>query len=119
MNIPEFWLKIKNLIEDVMSEWGILIIVILVGIASFGLGRLSAIEEAKSPVSITAAQVSAVAPAVAVGGLVVAPRKGSVYHYPWCSGANSIAEANKIWFKDEKAARAAGYMPAKNCKGLK
>lgn len=111
-------LKIKNWAEDAISEWGIMAIVILVGLASFGLGRLSAIEEARPAISVTEAQASAAALSITPGGLVVASRQGSAYHYPWCSGASTIKEGNKVWFESEETARRAGYVPAKNCKGL-
>jgi len=118
VKIQESWQKIKNALEDGVGEWGVIAIVVLVGFSSFGLGRLSALEGAKPAVSIREAQTGAAARALPLGGLVVASRKGSAYHYPWCSGAESIAEQNKIWFKSEEAARKAGYTPAKNCKGL-
>lgn len=116
--IQEGWLKIKNVAEDALSEWGLIAIVFLVGLTSFGLGRLSAIEEARPTISAREGDVAAVARAMSVGGLVVASRKGSAYHYPWCPGAETIAAVNKIWFDSEKAAQSAGYAPAKNCKGL-
>ena len=119
MNIAEVRLKIKNGVEDVLSEWGIIAIVFLVGLASFGLGRLSAIDGAKPAVTVREAQASAAARAMSVGGLVVASRAGHAYYFPWCGGASAIKEGNKVWFKNEKTARAAGYTPAKNCKGLK
>jgi hypothetical protein len=52
------------------------------------------------------------------GGQVVASKNGTKYHYPWCAGAKQIAEKNKISFPSIEAARAAGYTPAANCKGL-
>lgn len=118
LNIAETRLKIKNWTEDAIAEWGLVAIVMLVGLASFGLGRLSALEEAKPAISIRQAQTASAAESLTVGGLVVASRKGSSYHYPWCPGAAAIAEGNKVWFKSEEAARKAGYSPAKNCKGL-
>ena len=118
-SIQELIGKIKGLLDNRVGEWGIPIIVILVGLASFGLGRLSALEEVKPIVSITQAQEASAAAAMTVGGLVVASHSGSTYHYPWCVGATTIKDSNKVWFKDEAAARTAGYSPAKNCKGLK
>ena len=118
MNIPEFRQKIKNALEDLIGEWGLIGIVLLVGLASFGLGRLSALEEAKPVVSVRQAAAASVSRGIPLGGLVVASRKGSAYHFPWCAGAQSIAADNKVWFESEEAARAAGYSPAKNCKGL-
>ena len=118
MNIPESWQKIKNGLEDQLSEWGTVAIVVLVGLSSFGLGRLSAGEQARPVVSIRNAEFSAEALSMAPGGLIVASRSGSAYHYPWCPGAAAISLGNKVWFKSEEAAKRAGYAAAKNCKGL-
>lgn len=116
--IQDVWLKIKGLGADVIHEWGIVAIVFLVALASFGLGRLSALEDAKPLVSITEAPMDAKPRAIAPGGLYVAARSGSAYYYPWCTGANKINAVNKVWFDSETAARRAGYSPAKGCKGL-
>jgi len=48
----------------------------------------------------------------------VASKNGSVYHYPWCPGAQQIKEENKIYFDSKEEAEKAGYRPAKNCPGL-
>jgi len=117
-NIQEVWLKIKNIAEDLVSDWGLIAIVLLVGLASFGLGRLSALEEARPAVAIGEASNLLEPRAISIGGLVVTSRKGSAYHFPWCPGAQTMAVQNRIWFSSEKDARAAGYSPAKNCKGL-
>lgn len=117
-SIQEYVGDFKGLLDIRAGEWAIPAIVILVGFASFGLGRLSALQSPKTALT-EANTASAVLPELAAGGLVVASRTGSAYHYPWCAGAETIKEANKIWFKDEATARAAGYSPAKNCKGLK
>lgn len=116
--IQDIWLKIKAFSDDLMGEWGPIIIVFLVALASFGLGRLSAFEATKPVVSTAQVAAGNQASPLSVGGLVVASRLGNAYHFPWCSGAQSIKEANKIWFKDEETAQRAGYTPAKNCKGL-
>lgn len=52
-------------------------------------------------------------------GEVVASKNGTKYHYPWCAGAKQIAEKNRITFRSIAEARASGYTPAANCKGLK
>ncbi len=118
INISELSQKGKNIAEDVVSEWGIIAIVLLLGLLSFGLGRFSALEEGRSAISILEAPVNTKPRAMTIGGLIVASRKGSAYHFPWCPGAQTIVEQNKVWFKSEEAARKAGYSPAKNCKGL-
>ncbi|MDO8482280.1 MAG: hypothetical protein Q7S86_00480 [bacterium] len=125
-------------------------IIVLVGLSSFGLGRLSAIDDKREPVTIedsieiveTAPPTAAVGGAptqsasvvssvkgqmsivkssdstpLATGGKLVASRSGTKYYFPWC-GSN-IAEKNKIWFNSEAEARAKGYEPAANCKGLR
>lgn len=120
------------------------LIIILVAMGSFGLGRLSRIEELKHPIEIkggSVAQVSSVS--VQSGGkldvspngalvqsstekripevnegFIVGSKTGKKYHFPWCSGAQRIKEENKIWFANEAEAKAAGFTPAANCRGL-
>lgn len=89
---------------------------VLVGFASFGLGRLSRIYETRVPIEIQG--VAQAAAAGLAGGQVVASKTGARYHFPWCAGASQIAEKNKVWFASVEEARKAGYTPASNCKGL-
>lgn len=117
-SIPEWQLKIKNGLVDAIGEWGIVILVLLVGLISFGLGRLSAFEDVLPPVSIIEAATTTTIAAIPLGGEFVAARGGSVYYYPWCSGAAKIKSANQVWFASESAAQKAGYRAAKGCKGL-
>jgi len=117
-NIPQGWQKIKSLVEVGIAEWGLILVIFLVAFASFGLGKLSATEAARPPVSIGKAPEEGEPRGMAVGGLFVASRTGSVYHYPWCGGASQIKTENQIWFKSKEAAQAAGYAPSKSCKGL-
>ncbi len=49
---------------------------------------------------------------------VIASKKGKTYHLPWCPGATSMSQKNKIYFNSIAEAKAAGYLPAKNCEGL-
>ena len=117
-NIHEWGQKIKVLGHDAIGEWGLFAIVFLLALASFGLGRLSALEDVKPPVAITEAPTTQKPAALFMGGLLVASRSGSVYYYPWCSGATKILPANQRWFASEVEAKNAGYTPAKGCKGL-
>lgn len=50
---------------------------------------------------------------------VVASKTGTRYYFPWCSGASRIKTENRLEFATVALARANGYTPAKNCKGLK
>lgn len=118
VTIQDFFLRCKAVLEEGIGQWGLIALVFLVALCAFGLGRLSALEDAKPPISITQALQSAEAFALAPGGYVVASRTGSVYYLPWCSGAEKIAQGNQVWFSSEEAAQKAGYAPSKGCKGL-
>jgi len=50
---------------------------------------------------------------------VVASKNGTKYHLPTCAGAKQISDKNKVTFGSIEEARAKGYTPASNCKGLK
>ena len=117
-SIQDWGLKIKNVGESAIGEWGRIAIVLLVGFSSFGLGRLSALEGVKPPVSVVETPQVAKPQGMYAGGLFVASRSGSVYYYPWCSGASKIAQGNLVWFQSEQEARKNGYTSAKGCKGL-
>lgn len=116
--IQEYWLEIKGLADLKLAEWGLFAVVALVGIGAFGLGRLSALEELKPPVSIGQAPRAIAPRALAAGGLIVASKKGSAYYFPWCAGAQKISPSNAVWFSDEASAIQAGYQSSKSCKGL-
>jgi len=116
---------------DIKEDIFIVISIILIGLAGFGLGKLSALEKSRGaveikPVSVavpteTIVQNQSAAVMVATEGakgLLVASKSGAKYHFPWCAGASQIAEKNKIWFDSYEAAQKAGYTAASNCKGL-
>lgn len=94
------------------------IIIVLVGTASFGLGRLSALETKKEPVTIKYPYDTNTSDLEAVAGQIIASKTGTKYHFPWCSGAKAISEKNRIIFASKEEAEKAGYAPAGNCKGL-
>jgi len=138
MSIKDIWLKIKNLrkTDDLLIAG----IIVLVAFGSFGLGRLSNIlEEETSSIDIVNLGASAVQSieyaadidaredtietqgenTAPVGdGFVVGSRNSNKYHLPWCSGAQRIKDENKVVFQTQEDAKAAGYVPAGNCKGI-
>ena len=126
MSIKDFNEKIK--LYGLKKDELIISLIILSSVfGGFGLGRLSIVEETKPPITIEEMTLSASTSltATAIGplqgrerGLYVASKTGKTYHYPWCSGAQRIKEANRIYFNSTVEARRAGYKPAKNCKGL-
>jgi len=64
-------------------------------------------KEATSPASV---------PAVADAHTYVGSANSTVYHYPSCTAATKIKEANQVWFSDVAKAKGAGYAPCKICK---
>ncbi|HVM73427.1 MAG TPA: hypothetical protein VMU13_00930 [Candidatus Paceibacterota bacterium] len=117
-NIHDFVLRCKLVLEQGIGDWGLYILVLLLGLSAFGLGRLSAMESVQPPVSITMAPTLTSPQGMYPGGEYIASRTGSVYYFPWCIGGEDIPQDAQIWFKTVDAAKAAGYAPAKNCKGL-
>lgn len=140
-------MSIKDYLEKIKVEWGnkvtanqlvifIVLIVLLSNSLAFGLGRLSKIEALRQPVKINMANTveEAVTDSVATSpsgkisnsnivsvnnkaSQIVASKKGSKYHYLWCSGAKTIKEENKVFFNSEDEAEARGYTKAANCQG--
>ena len=123
---------------DLDNDIFVVVIIILVAFASFGMGRLSAtmqektpivfpeklpvsfekVESSFSPQELQSAVSGSLDNSLSSGSIVVS-KNSTKYHFPWCSGAQRIKEENKIWFNNEQEAREAGYTPAANCKGLK
>lgn len=146
VSIQEIYLNIKHLLRN--PDIGTIGAILLVGISSFSLGRLSnggfgqVMEIGANlgqseviqalPVTTEVDSVSVTEPLQAEQkdlesktakfnapeGNYVASKSGTKYHLPWCSGAQRIKEENKVWFKTKADAEAAGYTPAANCKGI-
>ncbi len=131
--------KLKSFVADDTLYTAVLLI--LVAVASFGLGRQSVIEgepiktvENKGAIVLSQPTVATPTlaptplPVTASGGTetedpvsdgeVVASKSGTKYHLPTCSGAKTIKPENLITFASRAEAEAAGYTPAANCKGL-
>lgn len=135
MSIYETGNKIKGFLDKITSslsnEIFVILMIVLIGFAGFGLGRLSVYEDKKPAISIENVKNNGMTANVSgalenkqnkaqnISGVVVASKNGTKYHYPWCSGAKSINEANKVYFNSIEEAKKAGYTPASNCKGLK
>lgn len=105
------------------------IVLLLVGSASFGLGMLVGKDEgSKGSLFYKADTLSPIAPeqgnAVPIttsapeGAMYVASKNGTKYFLPWCGSAKLIKEENKVWFTSKEEAESRGYSPAGNCKGI-
>lgn len=130
--VSNFLRNVKNWFTPREGELFLVAVVILLALASFGLGRLSVLRGEKFPIQFIEPQNqeaavlgAATPPPHSEGGppktgdkLYVASKNGSAYHFPWCSGAQRIKESNKIYFPSREEAEKAGYRPAANCEGL-
>ncbi|PJE74337.1 MAG: hypothetical protein COV01_02460 [Candidatus Taylorbacteria bacterium CG10_big_fil_rev_8_21_14_0_10_41_48] len=109
------------------------IIIALTAISAYILGRLSVLDTSSTSVTIenkagvfsinqttesTIKSTATVSDTSKNQGVYVASKSSTKYHLPTCSGAQRIAEANKIWFTSKVEAEKAGYTPAANCPGI-
>lgn len=130
--------KLKSFLANDLIFYSVLLV--LVAVASFGLGRLSvstgkssekplfskeivtpaAAVEAVSPATTSKATLEPTSPLTKPNqsAAVVGSKSGTKYHLPECPGAKRIKPANLITFESIAAAKAAGYSPASNCPGL-
>ncbi|MEK7129262.1 MAG: hypothetical protein AAB858_02835, partial [Patescibacteria group bacterium] len=102
-------------------------LIILVALASFGLGRLSLLEERRTPVTINNVAPEETSPIIQEkenivttqpepqATDIVASKNGTKYYFPWCGGLSRISEQNKVTFSSTKEAEVAGYTIAANC----
>ncbi len=125
--------KFKSFIANDQIFYGLLII--MTGIASFYLGRLSVssatapspnfqvIEPLTLPATVVQSTISpsAVTPTQAIitgSEQFVASKNGTKYYLSSCSGVKRIKPENIVSFPSREAAEAAGYSKAANCPGL-
>lgn len=124
---------VKRYLADDSIFYGLLIL--CVGITSFGLGRWSDTPEVTPKAEPAAIIMSTDDPDIlqdtniqhdSSNANVSASREGKFvgsvnsdkYHLPYCSGAQRIKEANKVWFASKEDAASQGYAPAGNCPGI-
>ncbi len=121
-----------GLLDQVPRDVLVVAIVVLSASAAFGLGYLTGKDAGRgSGISVTQMPLTDSLPAAAgatsevsppallpAGGQYVASKTGTRYYLPWCGGARTIKDENKIWFDSKAQAEAAGYAPAANCKGI-
>lgn len=133
--------KLKSWLAD--DTVYIAVLLVLVGVGSFGLGRLSLSEGGQA--SLNPAQkvqllasstvlISKIATSTtpeigtngasviasephkpALTGPYVGSKSGTKYYLMTCSGVKRIKDANKVFFATKNDAEASGYTPATNC----
>lgn len=121
MNIHDFLRKIKSWLSTETAETTLLIgVLLLVGLTSFGLGRLSKAADSSGDVIITNAipfpsqETMAEITESSEAGVVYASKSGTRYYYPYCK--SQVKEENKIWFSSVSEALGAGLTLASGCK---
>lgn len=142
MSIKDFLEKIKEFARTKANNLGPLsddlflgLIIALIAIGAFGLGRISKIGGSKAPIRIEneptqtadtfgqkAGESTSVVTTEQVADQakdsIIASKSGTKYYYSWCSGAQKISAANRIYFSSPEQAKSAGYTPSSTCKGL-
>ena len=134
MSIPNIFNKIKDWMGIDITTFLYVCVMIGVGVTSFGLGRLSAVNisthntsvrisnneassldslrNTKSQVPISSSSSTTSSPSFSF----VASKNGKLYYTASCTGANRIKEENKIWFATESEAQDGGYTRSSSCK---
>lgn len=112
--------KFLQFVKDHQSDLVLGLVIVMITVISFNLGRLSVQQKLKTPVTIqdSSQEIAGSSDNKNLDNLpVVASQKSTshYYHFSWCSGAKQIAEANKLTFANEAAALVAGYKLASNC----
>jgi Metal binding domain of Ada len=116
--------KIKYFIEsDKGKDILTVLIIILVGLGSFGLGRLSK-NVPKEPlrviyegeeVNIDKPVSSAINSTKTTTGAFFASSKGSKYYSLGCSAGKTIKQENRVYFNTREEAENAGYSLSTSC----
>lgn len=130
--------KIKQFVESEQGK-GVLsiLVIILVAVGSFGLGRLSkdqvgpgiAVQEYNLANVISAVENTTTnntkqniikptetTKSISAGKSFFASSRGSKYYSIGCSGGKTLKEENKVWFSTKQEAENAGYELSSTCK---
>ncbi len=119
--------KFKSVLIEHKNDLFTAAALILIAIIGFGLGRLSAIYERKTPITVeyldkTDATNTAAVPdgnnqtnsAINSTGMI-ASKNGSKYYPADCPAASRIKAENRIQFNSAKEAKEAGYTASAMC----
>ncbi len=132
MSIHDISYKIKGRVGIDHITLINIIVIILVGICAFGLGRLSVespkvdesvkITNASGIISRSKAQTSfssgteTKSGEISLEGQYVASKNGKLYYTKGCKGADRIKPENQVWFANSSEAEGLGYTRSASCK---
>ena len=113
--------KIKGQIDIDRVTLMCLCVIVLVGLGSFGLGRLSVSnredEKVLSGQDNNASLIEKeIGDSTLKERMYVASKNGKLYYTKDCSGAKRIASKNEVWFATKVDAEQAGYSFSASCK---
>lgn len=126
-------MSIKDLLLKINPFYN-LILVLVIAVIFFILGRISVLEKKHIPIRIEYQDVSQSATAIKTvpfrsdrgeelvisgSGEVIGSKSGKKYYFPWCGTVKRIKPENQVKFASTEEARRAGFTPGANCKGLK
>ena len=118
MSIKDILLKIKTLDNSTKERIFVVLLLFLVAILAFGLGRLSVFEERKTTIQIEnlpAGMEDGGVASSSAGITVYSSNTGSVYYYATCTGISRLSQNNKISFKSAQDAESYGLHIAPGC----
>ncbi|MBI2669625.1 MAG: hypothetical protein HYX20_00540 [Candidatus Yanofskybacteria bacterium] len=125
--------KLYKFVKQYQSDIILAIAIVLISITAFNLGKISAYQQKKTPITITEPEnklqdlgssqkqknnpLNTKPSALNPNSPVVASKNSTskIYHFPWCPSVSKIADKNKLTFSTEAAAISAGYTLAGNC----
>lgn len=136
MNIQDYASKIKALYrkdriqqDHSKSKLFLSLLIILIALASFGLGRLSGQGSIVTPIRIINPSVELGASAYTskddgkklkiTEPVLVGSISQNFYTFIWCSKAESITKEDLRYFFSIQEASKAGFLPDLSCSGLK
>ncbi len=120
--------KIKQFIDtDQGKDILVIIIIILVGLGSFGLGRLSKNDQNSgikveyegqeaNIIKSTENSLNSLNTESSNFKNFFASNRGTKYYSLGCSGGKTIKEENRVYFDTTKDAESAGYVLSSTCK---
>ncbi|MEK7646919.1 MAG: hypothetical protein AAB378_00915 [Patescibacteria group bacterium] len=119
--------KFKSVLAEHKNDLFTAAAIILIAIIGFGLGRLSAIYERKTPITVEYLDKTDVTNAATAqngndktnhatdSAGIVASKNGSKYYMTDCPAASRIKAENRIQFNSTKEAEEAGYTASVMC----
>jgi len=134
MSINDFIDKIKGHIRIDMTTLLCFCSILLVGITSFGLGRLSVVQTTDQNIlnvkndNLSIMNNKRDRTLVLINDkdvnvniaekkkMYIASKNGKLYYAPTCSGAKRILPKNEVWFASSTEAMQAGYTLSSSCK---